>query len=659
MAMNKARRTANLNNILTYDTLGNSTLIANLTVEGLTGAGFVKADANGLLSVDTAAYTVVTGATNYLTKITAPNTLGQSLVYDNGTSVLVNTIVGVPGYSHAFQVVANTAGGLVVSTTDTASAIGIVNSASSNKTWDISPFGNHLVINESGVATRMKFDAGGNITIGDITNTGHKLEIVGSFRTTGNNTLSQLGGVGTRMVVVDTNGLLSTQAIATGSVTGTGVAGQVAFWTGTSVQSGSNNLFWDNTNGRLGIGIGTNTPAVSLDVRNGVNLYTSGTTPNGHYLELISSSGTDGYVNFRRSGGANGPAAYYLSGGLARLIYHAGTGETTLGAYSNAPLLFVTNSLERGRFDGVGNFGVGAATPNGIWSGNNRSIQILAPANFSSELVLSRPAGAFGAASVTHFLSGNGIETFGVYTTSTTLIYAISTSATERLRIWAGGNVTIGGGNNPTDGGQRLQVTGSALISSNTSSGTYRVGFATGSNSPFIFTFDSNQGSPDSAFRNLSFYSYTGSSQATGGAFAFTGDTFSQTSGNQRFLNLINSFAPTSGTASLGIIHLNWTINQTGGANGITRGLYVNPTLTAAADWRSIEWSNNSGWGLYGAGTAPNYMAGALSIGVIGGSQGLRIGRAPTNADSATVLVNVSIPTTSTTIYRAFTSSIS
>jgi hypothetical protein len=56
-------------------------------------------------------------------------------------------------------------------------------------------------------------------------------------------------------------------------------------------------------------------------------------------------------------------------------------------------------------------------------------------------------------------------------------------------------------------------------------------------------------------------------------------------------------------------------INQTGGANGITRGLYVNPTLTAAADWRSIEWSNNSGWGLYGAGTANNYLAGKLVIG--------------------------------------------
>jgi autotransporter-associated beta strand protein len=43
--------------------------------------------------------------------------------------------------------------------------------------------------------------------------------------------------------------------------------------------------------------------------------------------------------------------------------------------------------------------------------------------------------------------------------------------------------------------------------------------------------------------------------------------------------------------------------------------LYVNPTLTAAADWRSIEWSNNSGWGLYGEGTANNYLGGNLLLG--------------------------------------------
>jgi hypothetical protein len=87
------------------------------------------------------------------------------------------------------------------------------------------------------------------------------------------------------------------------------------------------------------------------------------------------------------------------------------------------------------------------------------------------------------------------------------------------------------------------------------------------------------------------------------------------TSGAAGSVWLSEGFAPTSGTGTYTALLYNGTINQTGGANGITRGLYVNPTLTAAADWRSIEWSNNTGWGLYGAGTANNYLAGSLGIG--------------------------------------------
>jgi hypothetical protein len=52
---------------------------------------------------------------------------------------------------------------------------------------------------------------------------------------------------------------------------------------------------------------------------------------------------------------------------------------------------------------------------------------------------------------------------------------------------------------------------------------------------------------------------------------------------------MIYSFAPTSGTAIFTGFQVTPTINQTGGANGITRGLYINPTLTAAADFRAIE----------------------------------------------------------------------
>jgi hypothetical protein len=88
------------------------------------------------------------------------------------------------------------------------------------------------------------------------------------------------------------------------------------------------------------------------------------------------------------------------------------------------------------------------------------------------------------------------------------------------------------------------------------------------------------------------------------------------TSGSGIYLSIQpQSFSPTSGTATFTTLQVTQTINQTGGANGITRGLFVNPTLTSASDWRSIEWSNNTGRGLWGTGTANNALAGATHIG--------------------------------------------
>jgi len=84
----------------------------------------------------------------------------------------------------------------------------------------------------------------------------------------------------------------------------------------------------------------------------------------------------------------------------------------------------------------------------------------------------------------------------------------------------------------------------------------------------------------------------------------------SATSGTVNFVSTPFSIAPTSGTQIANAIHVNGTVNQTGGSNGITRGLYINPTLTSAADWRSIEITNNTGYGIYQTGTATNYLAG-------------------------------------------------
>ena len=60
-------------------------------------------------------------------------------------------------------------------------------------------------------------------------------------------------------------------------------------------------------------------------------------------------------------------------------------------------------------------------------------------------------------------------------------------------------------------------------------------------------------------------------------------------SSTRTIVELSRGFAPTSGTGNFTSMLINPLINQTGGANGVSRGLYINPTLTAAADFRAIE----------------------------------------------------------------------
>jgi hypothetical protein len=78
------------------------------------------------------------------------------------------------------------------------------------------------------------------------------------------------------------------------------------------------------------------------------------------------------------------------------------------------------------------------------------------------------------------------------------------------------------------------------------------------------------------------------------GSLTYSGTVFATTSGNVDLLTINRPFSPTSGTGTTNAITYNATINQTGGASGITRGLYINPTLTSAADFRAIEVVNGS-----------------------------------------------------------------
>lgn len=219
-------------------------------------------------------------------------------------------------------------------------------------------------------------------------------------------------------------------------ITGSGSAGQVAYFTGATTQAGSNNLFWDATNSRLGVG--TNAPAVTLDVRNGVNLYSfSASFPSAHYLEIISNSNTDGYVNFRRVGAQNGPAAYYITGGNARFSYDGATGNTILGAYTNNPLLFFTNSLQRAIIFATGNFGIGTGA-----SDTGEKLQVTGTMKVTGQSVLATTSGAtsvgIGVTSPTYKLDiegGADYQQLRIKHSSHVLALLESTTATRQSLI--------------------------------------------------------------------------------------------------------------------------------------------------------------------------------------------------------------------------------
>jgi hypothetical protein len=178
------------------------------------------------------------------------------------------------------------------------------------------------------------------------------------------------------------------------------------------------------------------------------------------------------------------------------------------------------------------------------------------------------------------------------------------------MRVTGTKNVLIG---STTDSGERLQVTGTMKVTGDTllkgstalggaisltvqnSTGTNMlrvrddgyilIGQASTSAAPTIYAFEGTTGA-----RSLRIGIQSAGSLTPIPAFNINQESnYTYTSGTGEFTTITASFLPTSGTGTLAYLSIKGTINQTGGANGVTRGLYINPTLTSAADFRAIE----------------------------------------------------------------------
>jgi len=238
----------------------------------------------------------------------------------------------------------------------------------------------------------------------------------------------------------------------TGTVTGSGAAGQVSFWNGASSITGSNDLFWDSVNGHLGIG--TNIPGTALQIDHDQN----------QFIRLNQTTATnDTKIAFQNSGialwrignsynaGANDFGIYDVVGSIQPVTVKKTTGQVLIGTSTVGSGKLVVASATSDNGIQI----VGAAAPSlridSAESGPTKRIGIgLATAvnNFiqnSQNLDMCIFNGSTSAA-------GNML--FGIYDTGLANIQ-------EAARISSARNFLIG---TITDTGQKLQVRGNTVI---------------------------------------------------------------------------------------------------------------------------------------------------------------------------------------------------
>jgi hypothetical protein len=165
-------------------------------------------------------------------------------------------------------------------------------------------------------------------------------------------------------------------------ITGSGSTGQVAFFTASNTITGNDNLYWDNTNAKLGIG--TKLPQQKLDVVGNVNvtnnLYVSGnvgigTTAPTEKLDVV------GAIYSRPSPYNYGNLYVVDSAGNKKLALGVSAvvgleNSTILQSVGGGIVLRSSDNTVRVRVTETGNVGIGTTTPTSKLEVYNGDIEI-------------------------------------------------------------------------------------------------------------------------------------------------------------------------------------------------------------------------------------------------------------------------------------------
>lgn len=237
----------------------------------------------------------------------------------------------------------------------------------------------------------------------------------------------------------------------TGTVTGSGAAGQVAFWSGSSLISGENNLWWDSTNNHFGIN--TNTPGTAADIHHDQSTI----------LQLNQTTATnDTRIAFQNAGSSKWRVGNFYSAGsndykvndavlnINRFTIKSSSGQTFVGDETTSSGLFVVNNSSGDAHI----VALGATAP----SIRVRNAGVGATLQFGLGL----------ATTTNNFIQGATGGEFCIFNDSLTaqpILFGIKDAGLgntqEAARISPARNFLIG---TTTDAGQKIQVNGTALI---------------------------------------------------------------------------------------------------------------------------------------------------------------------------------------------------
>jgi hypothetical protein len=351
-----------------------------------------------------------------------------------------------------------------------------------NATISSSGSGDTFTLNHSsGSGSGLNITKGGNgegLYINKTSGSGNAATIIGTLNAT---SFVKSGGTSSQFLKADGS------VDSTTYVGGSGVSGQVSYWNGTNSQTGSNNLFWDATNARLGIG--TNAPhntgvitvagnlilrpngTAGTPVESSIRFYGASDAGTGAQITTVDQSGYALGLGFSTRDGATASEKLRIFRNGNILIQNGGTftdGGQRLQVQGTTLLNGnVTFSSATGMFWDATNsrLGIGTNAPAvnlDILGTTNAYLRVTRGNNSTGDAAfVTQPQGTLSSSNKSwNYGLRNGSNSFSFWVFD-------GTSTATYLNIFNNGNLALQNGGTFTDSGQRLQVQGTTLLNGN------------------------------------------------------------------------------------------------------------------------------------------------------------------------------------------------